>query len=187
MDKSCTKIHESLGFFPVAVMWPCDRSQSIKTGTQPFCPDRRLQKAINSSFKKSSRRNKNLPGKITMSEFFFSSHGKEVVNGFPGKLLKEGERVAWIRWAQIKIVLSAGFANEMTVITFSFLSLIYFRQDLECMSRPTDTALNQFCQVVCHSVRQQILDKTDTNILIYCNQLRQQNIHCHLGLKAVLI
>lgn len=143
----------------------CDSSESIETDTQPFCPDWRLQKAINSSLRKNSRSNKYSPGKITGIGFFFFSHGKEVANSFQGKLLKEGERVAGMRWTQIKTVLSVGFPNEMTVLIFLFLSHIYFRQALECMSSSTDISLNQFGQVVCHSVRQQILDKAHSNIL----------------------
>lgn len=138
--------------------------------------------------RKAAEEKRNSPGKITGFGFFSSSHGKEVVNSFQGKLLKEGERVAWMGWTQIKTVLSEGFVNEMTVHVFLFYFCHIFILDniLNACQGPL-ISLKRFCRVVCHSIRQQILDKTDSNILIHCNQLRLQNIHHHLGLKAVLI
>lgn len=76
----------------------------------------------------------------------------------------------WLEWDVPKSKLLSGFTNEMTVLMFLFLLHIYFRQGLKCMSKSTDTSLYQFCQVVCHSVEQKMLDKADSGILMYCNQ-----------------
>lgn len=59
-------------------------------------------------FNNGSRRNGNSPGKVTGFGFVSSSDVKEEVNSFQGLILKEGERVAWMRWTQIKTVLSQG-------------------------------------------------------------------------------
>lgn len=97
-----------LGFPPLAVIWPGDTSHSGKTDARLFCPDWEGCKSQMVPVLTTAAEGMGTHQEKFGFGFVSSSDGKEKVKSFQGLILKEGERVAWMRWTQIKTVLSQG-------------------------------------------------------------------------------
>lgn len=168
------KIHESSVYPPIVATWHVVEARVIKQVVSCFIQIEGCKRQFIQVFKKQQKKQE-----FTWENYwvFLFLSWQRGVQQLPREMSERRGKSDRIKQSQMKTVLSVGFASERTVLIFLFLVHIYCRQYLECMSRSTGTSQNQFCQVVCRCIRQQILDKTYSNILIHFNQLRQQNIH----------